>query len=97
MTTEPTIRLSIRVSHDLLATLKGLAGRYDRSPSHIAAWLLEAGVSDYYERRAKGLIPDPPAVRPRVPADPEVRLARASKGGKSGGVGRGKNRRNGNG
>lgn len=79
--TEPTVRLSIRVSHDLLATLKGLAGRYDRTTGHIAAWLLECGVADYYERRAKGMIPDPPAVRSRAPKDAEVRRARASKGG----------------
>ena len=65
--TEPTVRLSIRVSHDLLATLKGLAGRYDRTTGHIAAWLLECGVADYYERRSKGLLPDPPAARYRVP------------------------------
>ena len=84
----PTAVLSVRVSHELLATLKGLGLRHGRTKSQIAAWLLEAGVADYYERRAKGLIPDPPAVRPRVPADPEVRRARASKGGRSGGRGR---------
>ena len=84
----PTVVLSVRVSHDLLATLKGLAGRHNRKPSQIAAWLLEAGVADYYERRAKGVTPEPPAARSRAPRDPEVRLARASKGGKSGGRGR---------
>lgn len=52
-TTEPTAVLSIRVSHDLLRTLQGLATRHNRKASQIAAWLLEAGVADYYERRAK--------------------------------------------
>ena len=89
----PTAVLSVRVSHELLATLKGLGLRHGRTKSQIAAWLLEAGVADYYERRAKGIMPEPPAARSRAPRDPEVRLARASKGGRSGGRGRGKNRR----
>lgn len=50
----PTVVLSVRVSHDLMATLNGLAGRHHRKPSQIAAWLLECGVADYCERRAKG-------------------------------------------
>ena len=87
-TTEPTAVLSIRVSHDLLRTLQGLATRHNRKASQIAAWLLEAGVADYYERRAKGMLPDPPEARSRSPQDPEVRRARASKGGAAGGRGR---------
>lgn len=88
-TTEPTTVLSIRVSHDLLRTLQGLAKRHDRATSQVAAWLLECGVADYYERRAKGMLPDPPEARSRSPQDPEVRRARAAKGGAAGGRGRG--------
>ena len=90
MATEPTAVLSIRISHDLLRTLHGLAKRHNRKSSQIAAWMLECGVADYYERRAKGMLADPPEARSRKPADPDVRRARASKAGKTGGVGRGR-------
>ncbi len=93
----PTVVLSVRVSRDLLDTLNALGLRHGRTKSQIAEWMLECGVADYYERRTKGMLPDPPAVRSRAPKDAEVRRSRSSKGGMARRMGLAKRKGTGNG
>lgn len=90
MTTEPTVVLTIRVPHELRHELASIARQYDRSVSEAAAWLLDYGISAHYLALGGGRASQPPPKRSRSPQDPEVRRARASKGGTAGGRGRGK-------
>lgn len=90
----PTRLVSVRLPHHTYDELADVARDAEIGIGDALRWAVELGLQTAFKRK---LLP-PPDKRSRSPQDPEVRRARASKGGTAGGRGRGKKSKgNGNG
>ena len=80
----PTRIVSVRLPHSTYDELADVARDADIGVGDALRWAVEVGLQTAFTRK---ILP-PPDKRSRSPQDPEVRRARASKGGRSGGRGR---------